>query len=209
MKEDAVICIKCGFNKKLGKRLKIVFESTMNATAITDSPATSSVNITPSTLPEKSVNATKNAAKVSMKLTPEQQERFINYILPISFFVLAIIVAAIKGSAIGVVLNLISIILQTVFMLISMAIAAKIGEFGFGELKTAILKVIGICSAVVVVDLLIPYISFIVALVVVIGLLKISFELDFFELFLIIGTMAIVRLFILMIILNAIMSLIR
>ncbi len=214
MQEGAVICIKCGFDKKLGKRRKIVFESTMDATAITDDIAPTNINLTPTVSHKKADVVSENSdksgnPKALTKLTSEQKQQIIDYVMPISFLLLATIIAFIKGSIINVVLNLISVTLQAIFMLIAMAIAAKIGEFGFGELKTAILKVVGICAALVVIDLLIPYMSFIVGLIVLLGLLKVAFDLDFFELFLIIGVMAILKLFVLMMILNAIMSFMR
>ncbi len=222
MQEGAIVCIKCGFDKKLGKRRKIIFESTMNASAISDDPAPKPTNLTPSLSPKEKLktlfakssssqsSSSAESSSSSTGLTEENKQILIDYILPIGFILIALIISFIRGSFANLVLSLISISIQSAFLLLAMAIASKIGEFGFGDFKTAILKVIGICAALVIAGLILPSSgSFVVGLLLLIVLLKLSFELDYFEMFMIIVSMAIVKGLLLMIIMSAIMSLMR
>jgi len=203
MEEYAVVCVKCGFNKKLGKRLKVVLEETVDTQAVTADTAPRAINLTPGTSPSVDKKLIKPAKPL---ITPEQKQQFVDYILPISFIVLMAVLSGVRGSVGLVILNLIGIVFRTIFMLIAMAIAAKIGEFGFGEFKTAILKVIGICACLTIFTLLSPFLSFIFSIFILAGLLKLSFDLDFFELFLIVAVMVVLNSFVMSFIMAALGS---
>ncbi len=194
MTNDAVICLKCGFNTQTGKRLEVVLEETSIASAI-HSPIPAS----------NETSAKKKETKHI--LSAKQKAQIIDIYLPASFITLFLILSIMYGGISGPLVGSIGIVLRVGFLLLAMAIAAKIGEFGFGPFGTAILKVFGICSFLATASIILGWIWYVLFSIVILGgLLKLFFDLDFFELFIIIMIVMILQQTLLMIIMGAIGS---
>ena len=204
--QGAELCVNCGYNLKTGLRLKTVQHaaaagggrSTLFGSAV--SPAISSVST--------AVGTAQASGKPGVKI---DSELIIHRIVPIALLALFLIISVAKGGIFGGVVGIIGLVFYVVFMLIAMAIAAKVAEFGFGEFGQAILKICAICAGLGILNQLASgmFIMIYLALYlgVLAGLLYLFFDLDSFEMFLILIVMSLLHSFLFSVLMGAMASL--
>ncbi len=208
MPPEAIVCLTCGFNIKLGKRMQVMVETGGKGSRKTKSPSSSTV-----TGSEKKTTTDKSKP-TGPSISKEQKEKIIHQFLPIGliliFFVISGILATKANVSVGgfIFAQALSLIFRTIFLTIAMAIAARIGSFGFGNYKDAITKIIAIASAMGIIPMVGGIIiNMFLPLLILFALLKLFFDLDLFEMFLIIGVMFILNSFVLSFVMGIFMSL--
>lgn len=205
--QGAELCVNCGYNLKTGKRLQTIQDAVATTGARSTLFGSAVAPAISSTSPP--AGTAQASGKPAVKI---DSELIIHWALPIAFLVLFPIIGVIKdGIIIGGVVGIIGLIFRVVFMLIAMAIAAKIGDFGFGYFGQAILKIFGICAGLAILDMAITGVFFIFYLALYLGalagLLYLFFDLDFFEMFLILIVMSLLNQLLFFILISAVASL--
>jgi len=196
MADDAVVCVQCGFNVKTGKRIRMELQGSaggnLSATALQSSALVPPEASTSTALPREPQRV------VWWQLMTEK-------VLPASFLILLLAVSLIKGLSGGQIAQIyVGLIFRVSFMMTAMALAARIGDIDFGNFYIAILRVFGICAALTVMSMLAGIWSIILYFVVLIGLLKLFFDLDPFEWFLVVAAMFLVEYFLMTILIGLI-----
>ncbi len=201
MESNAIVCLNCGYNIKTKKLLEVMVEETAESSAIGEEP--------PKPSGSKKTERVLTTPPAKPVISPKNWTMLQDIILPVAFFLISILILAISMPIEMFLTGLVGILFRSILLFISMAVASKIGSFGFDNFGTMVLKVIAIAAALTVLASIGGAFSIVFSLALLVGLLKLFFQLDAFEWFLIVAIMGILNNFVANVMLAAVATMLR
>lgn len=156
---DAVLCVQCGFNLKTGQRLNVQTDTAPDKPKKKFSLPTRKKSASQAAVPSAAATAVDDpAASARAAVSTHTDEAILDehtthnvreIYVPSALAVaggLCVVVATIQtGNVLMPVGALVMTVVSSIFLLISMQLAARIGDIDFGNIGTALLKVFGTC----------------------------------------------------------------
>lgn len=210
MLEGAIVCLNCGFNIQLGKRMTVTVDTGVYQAP--DPTAGSTLFNTTAVIPLNGSTTKRKKSSLNINLDIKDIIKYLPVLLIIAYFAIILLINISAGVRVTMSLTAAGLILlgRTIILLIAMGIAAKIGHFGFGNYRDALIKAVAIAAATAIVPLTgITILNIILPLLVLLGLLKLFFELDMFEMFLIVFVSFVLNQLLLMILFGTLFTALR